>query len=389
VACDHFHRWEDDLDLMASLGVNAYRFSISWPRVLPSGRGEVNRDGVDFYNRLVDGLLARGIEPVATLYHWDLPQALHDAGGWAIRDCAGWFADYASLMFEQLGDRVPLWVTHNEPFVTAFLGHAYGTKAPGRRDWREAVRVAHHVLLSHGLAVRAFDAAGRPGAIGITLDFWPALPLTASAPDLEAVQRWNAFRNRWFLDPVVRGAYPEGLADALEPGCGPGDDLRIVSEPIDFLGVNYYSRAVVAGSADGGPLALREVAPVPPTTGMGWTVAPEGLYDILVWLDREYGEIPLLVTENGAAYEDPVPLDGAVPDPERLAYLREHLRAVARAAEAGVDVRGYFAWSLLDNFEWEHGYGKRFGIVYVDYETQRRIPKQSALWYRDLIARGS
>jgi beta-glucosidase len=392
VACDHYHRWEADLDLMASLGVNAYRFSISWPRVLPDGTGAASREGLDFYKRLVDGLHARGIEPVATLYHWDLPQALHELGGWAERDSAGWFVDYAALMFDELGDGVTRWITHNEPFVTSFLGYAYGTKAPGRRDWREALHVAHHVLLSHGLAVRAFrDLGPRGGSIGISLDFWPAVPLSDSQSDREAVERWDANRNRWFLDPVLRGSYPAELTQWLESKLGPLDlgppaDLEIVSEPIDFLGVNYYSQAVVGDDRRDGPLQVREQTPTPPLTGMGWTVAPDALHDLLVRLKREYGDFPIAITENGSAYDDPIPTNGLVEDPERLAYLRDHIEAVARAAAAGVDVQGYFAWSLLDNFEWEYGYDKRFGIVYVDYETQRRIPKQSALWYREFIA---
>jgi beta-glucosidase len=392
VACDHYHRWEDDLDLMGALGVDAYRFSISWPRVLPTGSGPPNRAGIDFYKRVVDGLHARSIEPLATLYHWDLPQALQDAGGWPARDTAARFAEYASLMFEELGDGVARWITHNEPWVTAFLGHAYGSKAPGRRDWREALRVAHHVLLSHGLAVREFRAAGRGGgSIGITLDFAPAYPLSTSAADREAAERWDAFRNRWFLDPVMRGRYPPDLLGWFESrlggvDLGPADDLAVAAEPIDFVGVNYYSRAVVGDNPNDGPLGVRQAPATLPTTGMGWEIAPDALRDLLVRIKREYGDIPILITENGSAYDDPAPSDGVVADPERLAYLRDHLGAVARAAADGVNVHGYFAWSLLDNFEWEHGYGKRFGIVYVDYATQRRVPKTSALWYRDLIA---
>jgi beta-glucosidase len=391
-ACDHYNLWEEDLDLMASLRVNAYRFSISWPRVLPDGRGTPNRDGLDFYKRLVDGLREREIEPVATLYHWDLPQALQDEGGWASRDSAGWFAEYASLLFDELGDGVSRWITHNEPFVTAFLGHAYGTKAPGHRDWREALQVAHHVLLSHGLAVRAFRAVGpRDGSIGISLDFWPAVPLTGAVADLEAVQRWDAVRNRWFLEPVLLGSYPQDILRWFESSLGaielgPPTDLGVVAEPTDFLGVNYYSRAVIGADPQDGPLGLREAAPVAPTTAMGWSVAPDALRDLLVRLRRDYGDLSILITENGSAYADPVPTNGVVPDPERAAYLREHLGAVSQAIAAGVDVQGYFAWSLLDNFEWEHGYDKRFGIVYVDYASQRRIPKQSARWYRDFIA---
>jgi beta-glucosidase len=393
VACDHLHRYEEDLDLMASLGVDAYRFSISWPRVLPMGHGAPNRSGLDFYKRLVDGLHARGIEPVATLYHWDLPQALEDAGGWPARDTAERFAEYASLMFEELGGGVRRWITHNEPWVTAFLGHAYGTKAPGRQDWREALRVAHHALLSHGLAVRAFrQILAPPASIGITLDFTPARPLTVSAGDREAAERWDLFRNRWFLDAVLRGAYPSELLSWYESRLGPlelggEEDLEVISEPIDFLGCNYYSRAVVYGDPQARPLGLAHAVPEVPTTGMGWEVAPDSLFDLLLRIKREYGDIPILITENGSAYDDPVPTNGVVEDPERLAYLRDHLLAVRRAAASGVNVQGYFAWSLLDNFEWEHGYDKRFGIVYVDYETQRRITKQSGLWYRDFIER--
>jgi len=393
VACDHLRRYEADLDLMASLGVDAYRFSISWPRVLPDGRGAPSHRGLDFYRRLVDGLRARGIEPLATLYHWDLPQALHDAGGWPARDTAERFAEYAALMYEQLGGVVTRWVTHNEPWVTAFLGHAYGTKAPGRRDWVEALTVAHHVLLSHGLAVRAFREAGPPGgSVGITLDFEPGYELTTADSDREAAGRWDAFRNRWFLDPIMRGAYPAELLVRLEDRLGPlelgsADDLEVVSQPIDFLGINYYSRAVVADDPLDGPLGVRHAPPTLPTTAMGWEVVPDALYELLMRVAREHAGMPLLITENGSAYDDPAPTNGVVPDASRLAYLREHLAAVARAAADGARVEGYFAWSLLDNFEWEHGYGKRFGIVYVDYESQRRVPKQSALWYRDFIAR--
>ena len=390
IACDHYHRWEEDLDLMTWLGVNAYRFSISWPRILPTGRGKPNREGLDFYKRLVHGLLARGIEPVATLYHWDLPQELQDEGGWASRGTAARFADYAALMFAELGG-VSRWITHNEPFVTAFLGHAYGSKAPGHRDWREALQVAHHVLLSHGLATRAFRSFGpRDGLIGITLDFWPADPLTESEADRAAAQRWDGLRNRWFVDPVLRARYPNDLLARFESQLGPlklgrADDLEVASEPIDFLGVNYYSRAIVADYPNDGPVAVRQAPPAEPTTEMGWELAPAALHDLLVRIARDY-EIPIIITENGSAYEDPAPTGGVVADPQRLAYLRDHLEAVARAAAGGVDVRGYFAWSLLDNFEWEHGYDKRFGIVHVDYESQRRTPKQSALWYRDFLA---
>ncbi len=392
VACDHYHRWEEDLDLMADLGLRAYRFSISWPRVLPAGSGAPSRKGLDFYRRLVDGLRTRGIEPFATLYHWDLPQALQDAGGWPRRETAERFADYAAVVFEEL-DGVSRWITHNEPWVIAFLGHAYGSKAPGHRDWREALHAGHNVLLSHGLATRAFRELSRPdGRIGIALDFYPAYPASDSERDREATRRWDAVRNRWFLDAVLRGAYPADALAWFEARLGPLElgedgDFELIAQPVDFLGANYYTRAVVRADPDDEPLGLTEVAPTLPTTGMGWEIAPDSLHELLVGLKRDYGDIPIAITENGSAYDDPVPTNGVVEDPERLAYLRAHLAAVERAAADGVNVEGYFAWSLLDNFEWEHGYEKRFGIVYVDYATQRRIPKQSALWYRDFIQR--
>jgi beta-glucosidase len=390
VACDHYRRWADDLDLMADLGVQSYRFSISWPRVLPEGAGKPSRAGLDFYRRLVAGLRERGIEPVATLYHWDLPQKLQDEGGWPARSTASRFADYAAVVFEELAEGVDRWITQNEPWVTAFLGHAFGTKAPGARDWGAAVAASHHLLLSHGLAVRAFRELGPPnGSIGIALNLTPVYPATGSDEDAEAATRFDGFHNRWFLDPVFHGRYPDDAVVEFERLAGPFDaveasDLEVVSAPIDFLGVNYYSRTRVRADADA-PFRASSAPPELATTGMGWEVAPDALYDLLVRLRDKYGSVPLLITENGAAYDDPVPTDGVVDDPERVAFLRNHVHALERAVADGVRVDGYYAWSLLDNFEWEHGYGKRFGLVYVDYATQRRIPKRSALWYRDWI----
>ena len=391
VACDHYRRYAEDLDLMATLGVQSYRFSISWPRVLREGTGKPNRAGLDFYRRLVSGLRERDIEPVATLYHWDLPQKLQDAGGWPARATAERFADYAALVFEELGDGVARWITHNEPWVTAFLGHAYGTKAPGARDWRAALAASHHVLLSHGLALRAFRELGPSvGSAGIALNLTPVYPASAADEDAEAATRMDGFHNRWFLDPLLRGRYPEDSQAELERLGGTFDavragDLDVISAPIDFLGVNYYSRTRVRADA-AAPFRASSTPAEHPTTDMGWEVAPDALYDLLVRLRDDYGSVPLLITENGAAYDDPVPTDGVVDDPERVAFLRGHVQALARAVADGVRVDGYYAWSLLDNFEWEHGYGKRFGLVYVDYATQRRIPKRSALWYRDWIA---
>jgi len=389
VACDHYRRWRSDLDLMAALGLESYRFSIAWPRVQPEGRGRLNARGVAFYRRLAEGLLERGIEPVATLYHWDLPSARQDAGGWAVRDTAERFAEYAALMADRLGDVVTQWITHNEPWVVAFLGHAEGVKAPGIRDWVTALRVSHHLLLSHGLAVRALR--GGDAQVGITLNLAPVHPASASAEDAAAATRLDGHLNRWFLDPVLRGSYPRDMVELFERCYGPLDvvrdgDLDVIAAPIDFLGVNYYMPKRVRDEPRRAPLGLVETGPRPPVTAMGWEVDADGLHALLLRLRRDYGDIPVYITENGAAFDGEVVVDGMVDDPERVAYLRDHLAAVERAVEDGVDVRRYYAWSLLDNFEWEHGYSKRFGIVHVDYTTQRRIPKRSGLWYRDYIA---
>ena len=385
-ACEHYYRWREDIDVMSSLGLQGYRFSISWPRIQPDGRGPANPKGLDFYRRLAEGLLERGIVPLATLYHWDLPQALQDGGGWASREVADRFEVYAELVFEGLGDLVQDWVTHNEPWVTSFLGYGYGTKAPGIQDWRATLASAHHVLLSHGKAVAAFRGGRRTGRIGITLD------LTQVYGEAEAALRLDGNRNRWFLDPVLRGGYPADMVDLYEERLGSLDfvqpgDLEEIAAPIDFLGVNFYQPAVVRLAADDGLVGVQELPPDGPTTAMGWRVDSQALTELLLRIKQDYGDIPLLITENGASFDDP-PVDGdsVVEDPQRVEYLRDHIAAVGRAIDAGVDVRGYYVWSLLDNFEWEHGYGSRFGIVGVDFDSQRRVPKRSALWYRDLIS---
>jgi beta-glucosidase len=390
VACDHYHRWRDDLDLMAALGLETYRFSIAWPRVQPEGRGALNERGVAFYRGLVEGLLERGIEPVATLDHWDLPSARQAVGGWAARDTAERFADYAGLMGEQLGDVVSDWITHNEPWVVAFLGYGEGVKAPGIQDWVTALRASHHLLVSHGMAVGALRAAGAE-RVGITLNLAPVHPATPSEEDRAAALRMDGYLNRWFLDPVFRGRYPEDMVALFERRYGPLDgvtasDRALMSAPIDFLGVNYYMPKRVRAALGRGPLGIEEVRGGAGVTAMGWEVEPDGLHSLLLRIRRDYGSIPIYITENGAAYDDAEVVNGTVDDPERTAYLRDHLAALERAVSDGVDVQRYYAWSLLDNFEWEHGYGKRFGIVRVDYETQRRIPKRSGLWYRDYIA---
>jgi beta-glucosidase len=382
-ACEHYYRWPHDLDLIRALGLRSYRFSISWPRIQADGRGPANPKGIDFYRRLVQGMLEREITPLATLYHWDLPQALQDEGGWTSRDVVERFVEYAQLVFDGLSDLVDSWITHNEPWVTSFLGYGLGTKAPGLRDWGAALAAAHHALLAHCDSVSAFRARGGAGRIGITLD------LTHVHGDPEPARRMDGYRNRWFLDPVLRGGYPADMVDLYEEQVGPlsfihEGDLERIAQPIDFLGVNFYKPTTVR-PGEGGLLGVDELPEPPPLTAMGWTVQPKALSELLCRLKRDYGDVPLVITENGAAFDDRLDGGDIVEDERRVEYLRGHLAAVERALAEGVDVRGYYVWSLLDNFEWEHGYSKRFGIVYVDYETQRRVPKRSALWYRDLI----
>jgi beta-glucosidase len=387
VACDHYNRWESDLDIMAALGIETYRFSIAWPRVVPNGDGTVNQAGLGFYKRLAEGLRERDIEPVATLYHWDLPQALQERGGWGERATAERFAEYVSVVAEELGDVIEKWITINEPWVVAFQGHAHGTKAPGIRDWPTALRASHHALIAHGLAARMVGPH-----VGITLNLAPVEPAGEDEADRLAAERMDGHLNRWFLDPVMRGEYPGDIFELYERRVGRLDwiedgDLSLIAAPTEFLGVNYYAPMRVRADAAGGPLQLAQAPPGPRTTGMGWEVDPDGLYRVLARVRADYGDMPIAITENGAAYEDPPATNGRVDDPKRTAYLEGHLAALRRAAAEGVTVESYFVWSLLDNFEWEWGYDQRFGIVHVDFETQRRTPKGSALWYRDYIAR--
>jgi beta-glucosidase len=386
VACDSYHRYAEDVRLMRELGLGAYRFSVAWPRVVPEGRGPVNAAGLDFYDRLVDELLASGIEPFATLYHWDLPQALEDRGGWPSRDTVDAFAEYVEAVVARLGDRVSHWITQNEPWVIAWLGYGRGEHAPGRRSDRDALAAAHHVLLSHGRAVEVIRRERPTAQVGITIDVIPIHPLTPSDADLAAMIEEDGFRNRWILDPVLRGSYPEDMVRRFErilPPVAEGD-MAAISAPLDFLGVNYYRRHVVeAGPNGSGPVVVDVPGGV--HTAVGWEVYPDGLYELLLRLHEEYAPPPLYVTENGAAFGD-VRRNGTVEDPERTAYLDRHLDAVARAIADGVRVDGYFVWSLLDNFEWARGYGPRFGLIYVDYETLERVPKQSYHWYHDFIA---
>ena len=389
VAVDHYHRWPQDVQIMTRLGVNAYRFSIAWPRVIPDGVGAVNPAGLDFYERLVDALLAAGIQPFVTLYHWDLPQALQDKGGWPSRDSVGWFTDYAAVVSGRLGDRVHHWITHNEPWVVAQVGYATGQHAPGVRDQRAALQAAHHLLLSHGQAVSILRQNGNGRArVGITLNLGWVDPASDRPADVEAARRHDGQLNRYYLDPLFKGAYPADMVayyEAVAPHVQPGD-LLLISTPIDFLGVNYYTRAVVADDPAGSGLRTRQIRPpYAEYTEMGWEVYPDGLQKLLERLHAEYRPPAIYITENGCACADRLE-DGQVHDERRIAYLREHLIRAQRAIQGGVPLRGYFLWSLLDNFEWAHGYTKRFGIVHVDYATQTRTLKDSAHWYRQVIA---
>jgi beta-glucosidase len=376
VACDHYHRYAEDLGLLADLGLGAYRFSIAWPRVQPDGSGAINQKGLDHYRRVVDECLARGVVPYVTLYHWDLPQALQDKGGWPARDTAYRFADYAAVVHDALGDVVKQWITLNEPKVSSHAGYGSGIHAPGIKDPVLRDRAVHHLLLAHGLGLEALrggrHAAGQQ--VGLTLDVSPVAPASDSQADADAARRVDVDSHRLFLDPVLRGAYPVDL-DAVQDG-----DLALISAPIDFLGINYYRRILVQAAATGEQQAETVLPEGVPVTSVNWPVQPDGLREVLVDLKTAYDLPPIYITENGAAYDDVQAEDGTVDDPLRVDYLDGHLAALRTAIAAGVDVRGYFVWTLLDNFEWAEGYAKRFGIVHVDFATQARTPKTSAGW---------
>ncbi len=397
VACDHFHRWREDIGLMKWLGLGAYRFSIAWPRVLPEGSGRISGEGLGFYDALVDGLLEAGIKPFVTLYHWDLPQALQDRGGWTTRDTAEAFVEYTSAVARRLGDRVLHWATHNEPWCIATLGYEEGHHAPGHSSPREGLAAAHNVLLSHGWGTRVLRQECPAGEVGIVLNLCPAMPAADCEGDRDAARWFDGFFNRWYLDPLFRGSYPEDavkdrivrghLESEALPFMRPGD-LEAIKAPLDFLGVNYYGRNVFRQGDDGRPACVRTV-PEEELTDMGWEVYPEGLRDLLLRLKREYDIPKMYITENGAAYSDGPDKSGRIEDNRRVDFLREHLLAARRAIEEGVPLAGYFVWSLLDNFEWAHGYTKRFGLYWVDFATQLRIAKKSAFWYRDVVGMNS
>ena len=382
VACDHYHRYREDVGLMAGLGLNAYRFSVSWPRVQPKGIGEPNQAGLDFYSRLVDTLLERNVTPFITLYHWDLPQALQDRGGWGNRDIARWFGDYAAIVGGRLGDRVKHWITFNEPFAFIVIGHVYGMHAPGLRDPALAFQCSHHMNLAHGNAVRALRTAVPDSVIGITQVSMPTYPASASDADRAAARRFDGFVNRWYWEPPLLGQYPADVMQrlgAIAPRMET-DDLKALSPPIDFFGHNSYTRAVVRDDPESALVGAKQIDTRNAKTAMGWEIYPDHLYDALVRITRDYDAPEIYITENGAAFRDEV-VNGQVDDPQRIDYLYRHLDACHRAIADGVKLRGYFCWSLLDNFEWTFGYGKRFGIVYTDYATQRRIVKASGRFF--------
>jgi len=387
VACDHYHRWREDVALMKDLGLNAYRFSIAWPRILPEGRGTVSQAGIDFYSELVDALLAEGIEPFATLYHWDLPQVLEDQGGWPDRMVVDAFVEFADVVTRALGDRVKNWTTFNEPWVSAFVGYEEGRHAPGISNMETAVAAAHHLMVSHGLAVPVIRDNCPNANVGIVLNLTPQEPASPSIADRIAATWVDGYINRWFLDALVGRGYPQDMVDSfgneldfIQPG-----DMAAIAVPLDYLGINYYTRGIARSDE------ISEAENLPQTvfqgdeiTEMDWEVYPKGLYNMLGRLHFDYNFPVIYITENGAAFPDEVGPDGQVDDQDRLSYIKRHLEMTHKAIQIGVPVKGYFAWSFLDNFEWAFGYTKRFGIVYVDYETQKRIPKSSAKWYRDV-----
>lgn len=390
VAIDHYHRWKSDIDIMSELGLNAYRFSVAWPRILPNGRGQVNSKGLDFYDRLVDGLLERDIAPWLTLYHWDLPQVLEDAGGWRNRATVEAFAEYTDVLTRRLGDRVTNWITINEPWVAAFLGHMLGIHAPGLQDLGATLSAAHHLLLAHGRAVDVVRNNVREAKVGITLNLTTIYPDSDSAADEQAAHSVDGQVNRWFLDPVFRGRYPEDMVRQLDTWMSEiePDDFSIISRPTDFLGINYYSPFFVAHDP-ASPMGFRMTEREGEHTAVGWLVHPESLEALLVRVHDEYSPAEIYITENGAAFDDDPPVDGRVNDRQRTVYLHDHILAGLKSIDEDVPLKGYFVWSLFDNYEWSEGYDKRFGITYVDYSTMERTLKDSARWYSEVTRSNS
>ncbi|MEY2672185.1 MAG: hypothetical protein RLZZ508_62 [Actinomycetota bacterium] len=387
VACDHYHRYKEDVEIMDWIGVNAYRFSVSWSRVLPNGIGEVNPAGIAFYSNLVDELLAKGIEPFLTIYHWDLPQALQEKGGWLNREAADWFAYYTEVLVANLGDRVKNWITINEPHCICWFGFLKGWFAPGVQDLNSAVTAAHHVLLAHGRAVRVINKLLPEAKVGIAPGLTPCVPATQSPEDIAAAARQDGYDIRWFMDPVYGKGYPKDIVEIF--GITPpilDDDMEVISTPTDFLGVNFYLRSVIADDPDGEFLKIKGIDPADSKyTGMGWEICAPAFKDLLVRIKNDYSPKEIFITENGSAWDDVVQADGSINDVDRIEYLELHLEQMRKAISEGVPVKGYFAWSFMDNFEWTFGYEKRFGLVHVDYDTLKRTPKASAHRYREII----
>lgn len=389
VACDHYHRYREDLRLMKEIGLNSYRFSVAWPRIFPEGRGQVNQKGVDFYKALLEGLKEHGIRPMLTLYHWDLPQHLQSRGGWANSETTESFVEYAVTLFRELGDLVDFWITFNEPWCISFLGYQTGVHAPGEQDDKSALIAAHNLLLAHGETVKAFRAEGLKSQIGITLNLSPVHPLTASEADRNAALLVDSYHNRWFLDPVFRGEYPAELFSIFCDHFGDftkgRGGIAVAAQPIDFLGINYYTRQVIANNPKNRFLQAEYIAPEGDYTEMGWEVYPQGIYEILERVDKDYGPLPLYITENGAAFPDKLEGD-RVHDSRRIDYLEKHIKMLHHALEKGIPLKGYYIWTLMDNFEWGYGFTKRFGILYTDYENNlRRVWKDSARWLQDFL----
>lgn len=394
IACDHYNRYKEDVKLIKELGLKAYRFSISWSRVFPEGKGTVNEKGLDFYNSLIDELLAAGIEPFVTLYHWDLPQKLQDIGGWDNREIIEYFVEYAETMYKSLGDKVKNWFTFNEPWCISHLGYGIGEHAPGFKDEAMAIRVSHNLNLAHAKAVKAFRAMEiKDGKIGIVLNAAPSYPFAQTIEDRNASKVFDGYFNRWFFEPCLKGEYPKDMLEIYqqalsEPTIMDGDLELICGNPVDTLGINFYTRSIVKHTNVDKVLKFEGCNPGGPVTAMGWEICPQAFYKFLTRLRTEYGNPVVYITENGAAFEDKNIEDGIVADDDRIEYLKKHFKAAYKALEDGLNLKGYFVWSLMDNFEWAYGYSKRFGIVHVDYRTLVRTPKKSALWYKDIIAGG-
>jgi beta-glucosidase len=390
MACDHYHRYKEDLDLMKWMGVKAYRFSVAWPRVIPDGVGRVNEMGLDFYDRLIDSLLEREIAPWLTMYHWDLPEAMQIRGGWNNREVVEWFGEYAEVLTSRFGDRVKNWMTLNEPLCSAWLGHLYGDMAPGIKDLQTALNVSHNLLMSHGLACQVIRSNVSEANVGIVINVTPTVPATDSQEDSNAAQLADGFDNRWFLDPVFGRTYPADVIDAL--GASPeihSGDMKLIAQDLDFLGINFYFRQTVAADQNSKPLPIRSVnRENVKRTAMNWEVHPQAFEEILLRISKEYSPKAIYITENGSAWNDEV-INGEIIDDERIDYLARHLDVMRSAKNQGAPILGYFAWSFLDNFEWAYGYEKRFGLIYVDYKTQKRTPKKSAFFYRQLLLNGT